>query len=74
MKFLASLAPHLAESQHVLIADMNASKIPFKAEQIAKVAGCSPRSIHRTRSEMQGSTPLFFTSGKQITSRIIMYL
>ena len=44
------MAPHLAESQHIIIGDMIASKSPFKAKQIANVAGCSRRAIHRRRS------------------------
>jgi hypothetical protein len=43
------MAPHLAESQHVIIGDMTASKVPFKAKQIANVAGCSRRAIYRRR-------------------------
>ena len=45
------MAPHLAESQHVIISDMIASKVPFKAKQIAKVAGCSQRTIYTKRSK-----------------------
>ena len=41
------MAPHLAESQHVIIGDLIASKVPFKAKQIANVAGCSWRTIYR---------------------------
>jgi hypothetical protein len=48
---LPRMAPHLAESQHVVIGDMIASKVPFKAQQIANVAGCSRRAIHRIRSK-----------------------
>ena len=45
------MAPHLAESQHVIIGDMIASKVPFKAQQIANVAGCRRRAIYRRRSK-----------------------
>jgi hypothetical protein len=48
---LPRMAPHLAESQHVVIGDMIASKVLFKAQQIANVAGCSRRAIHRIRSK-----------------------
>ena len=40
------MALHLAESQHVIIGDMIASEVPFKAKQIANVAGCSRRTIN----------------------------
>ena len=46
---LPRMAPHLAESQHVIIGDMIASKSPFKAKQIANVAGCSRRAIQEGR-------------------------
>jgi transposase len=46
---LPRMAPHLAKSQHVIIGDMAASKVPFKAKQIANVAGCSRRAIYRRR-------------------------
>jgi hypothetical protein len=39
-KLLLRMALHLAESQHVIIDDIIASKVPFKAKQIANVAGC----------------------------------
>jgi hypothetical protein len=45
------MAPHLAESQHVIIGDMMASKVPFKTQQIANIAGCSRRAIYRKRSK-----------------------
>lgn len=47
------MAPHLAESQHVLIRDMITSRMPYKAHEIANVAGCSSRSIHRIRSNIR---------------------
>ena len=52
------MAPHLAESQNVTIDNMIASKIPFKARQIAKVACCSLRTIHTKKTNMRrfGST------------------
>ncbi|TVY16858.1 hypothetical protein LARI1_G008898 [Lachnellula arida] len=44
---LPMMAPHLAESQHIIIGGMIASKVPpFKAKQIANVAGCSRRTVH----------------------------
>jgi hypothetical protein len=45
------MAPHLAESQHVIISDMIASKVLFKAKQIANVAGCSQRAIYQRKSK-----------------------
>jgi hypothetical protein len=52
------MAPHLAESQQVLIGHMIASKVPFEAKHIAKVAVCSRRTIQTTRSNTRkfGST------------------
>jgi len=52
------MAPHLAESQHVLIGSMIESESSFKAKEIATVAGCSRRSVHRIRSNIRdfGST------------------
>jgi transposase len=52
------MAPHLAESQHVLARNMMASKRLFTAKQIAKDTDCSRRTIHRMRSNLRdfGST------------------
>ncbi|CZS92406.1 uncharacterized protein RAG0_02848 [Rhynchosporium agropyri] len=44
------MAPHLATSQHLRIAHMNASKVSFTANQIARVAECSSRTIYGRRS------------------------
>jgi hypothetical protein len=43
---LPMMAPNLAESQHTVIGDMSHSKL-FKADEVAEVAGCNPRSIYR---------------------------
>jgi len=48
---LPRMAPHLAESPHVIIGDMIASKVPFKAQQIANVAGCSRCTVYGRRSK-----------------------
>jgi len=45
------MAPPLAESQRVRIAHMNASKVSFTANQMAKVADCSSRTIYGRRSK-----------------------
>jgi transposase len=51
------MAPNLAESQHAVISDMSQSKL-FKANEIAEVAGCHPRSIYRIKKNLRcfGST------------------
>jgi transposase len=51
------MAPHLAESQHVLIKDMSHSK-QFKAKDIANDARCSTRAIYRIQKNLRcfGST------------------
>jgi transposase len=51
------MAPNLADSQHAVISDMSHSKL-FKANEIAKVAGCNPRSIYRINNLLRcfGST------------------
>jgi len=51
------MAPNLAESQHALTYDMVISGT-LTARQMANVAGCSRRTIHSHRSNMQyfGST------------------
>jgi transposase len=45
------MALYLAESQHVIIGDVIASKVPFKAQQIANVAGCSRCTVYGRRSK-----------------------
>ena len=52
------MAPHLAESQHILVHNMITSKTPFKAKQIAKGAVCSRQTIQRMRTNIRkfGST------------------
>jgi hypothetical protein len=45
------MTPPLAESQRVQFGDMNASKMPFTANEMAKVAGCSSRTIYGWRSK-----------------------
>jgi hypothetical protein len=51
------MAPNLAESQHAAIRDMGYSKL-FKANEIAEVAGCNPRSIYKINKSLRcfGST------------------
>jgi hypothetical protein len=49
---LPRMAPNLAESQHVEIRDMILSK-SLKAAQMAKVAGCSTRSVRAIRSNLR---------------------
>jgi transposase len=51
------MAPNLAESQHAVISDMSRSKL-FKANEIAEVASCNPRSIYRINKNLRcfGST------------------
>ena len=46
------MASNLAKSQHVLIRDMLLSN-SFKANKIAKVAGCSSRSIYAISSNLR---------------------
>ena len=54
---LPRMAPNLAESQHAEIRDMIHSK-SLNAVQMAKVAGCSDRSVRAIRSNLRyfGST------------------
>jgi hypothetical protein len=54
---LLRMAPHLPESQHVLIKDMSHSK-QFKAKDIANDARCSTRAIYRIQKNLRcfGST------------------
>jgi hypothetical protein len=46
------MAPNLAESQHAMIGDMSHSML-FKANEIADVAGCSPRAIFRIKKNLR---------------------
>jgi len=46
------MAPNLAASQHDMIRDMIMSK-SLKTDQMADVAGCSPRSVKAIRSNLR---------------------
>lgn len=48
---LHTFAPHLAESQHVLIDHMIANEISLTDDQKARAAGCSRRAILRRSSK-----------------------
>jgi hypothetical protein len=50
------MAPNLAESQHAAIRDMGYSKL-FKANEIAEVAGCNPRSIYKINKTFAALAP-----------------
>ena len=65
------MAPHLAESQHVIIGDMIASKVPFKAKQIANVAGCSRRTIYRRSKRLPKASPNTVGRPRSITPPIL---
>jgi hypothetical protein len=51
------MAPNLAVSQHVVISSMSQCKL-FKANEIAKVAGCNLHTIFRVNKNLRcsGST------------------
>jgi hypothetical protein len=44
------MAPPLAESQHVRMRHMSTSKVCFTANEIAKVADCSSRTVYGSRA------------------------
>jgi len=58
------MTPNLAASQHELIRDMIVSK-SLKTDQMADVAGCSPRSVKAIRSNLRcfGTTRAPFNGG-----------
>jgi hypothetical protein len=58
------MAPNLAASQHELIHDMIVSK-SLKTDQMADIAGCSPRSVKVIRSNLRyfGTTRAPFNGG-----------
>jgi hypothetical protein len=58
------MAPNLAASQHDMIRDMIMSK-SLSTNQMADVAGCSPRSIKAIRSNLRcfGTTKAPFNGG-----------
>src|SRR5580658_5709109 len=69
------MAPNLAASQHELIRDMIVSK-SLKTDQMADIAGCSPRSVKAIRSNLRcfGTTRAPFNGGghpRSITPSIL---
>jgi transposase len=61
----------IAESQHVIIGDMIASKVPFKAQQIANVAGCNRRTIHRRSKRLPKASPYPVGRPRSVTPQML---